>query len=152
MGHCLAGHRDSSLLGEGSEIFCKCGEMTALVSKLVSLVSAISVRVRWGKSSNCYEENVCWKMKKSRNLTKPLESSRQVYFFFFIYEKNNIQDQLISFQWLFLEFRILDLFFFLFCSSVLICLGVMFCLLQAHFALNRMFPPCLICQKCHVLI
>lgn len=40
----LAGHSDSSLLGKGSETFCKWGEMYPLVSNLVALVSGLSLR------------------------------------------------------------------------------------------------------------
>ena len=39
----LAGHGCGSLLGKGSENFCKWGEMTPLVSNLAPLVSGISV-------------------------------------------------------------------------------------------------------------
>lgn len=61
--------------GEGSETFCKCGAMTALVSNLVSVVSGISLRrARRGRSLPCCKENDSRKTKNSSQIMRKITS------------------------------------------------------------------------------
>lgn len=65
----LAGHCCSSLLGKGSEKFCKWGEMTPLVSNLVSLVSKIRPkRVMHGRSRHCHRDRELIVLGKKEDL------------------------------------------------------------------------------------